>query len=64
MVLAFIFVATAAFVYYVHRWYTVWQYSEAFPGPTWYPLVGNALQLGNTPYGMLESIIVHQCPAF
>lgn len=54
--LSLVVVATAALVYCVHKWYTVWQYSEQFPGPTWWPLVGNAVQMGSNSYGMWIAI--------
>lgn len=53
MILTVVFFATVVFTYCVRKWFTVWQYSEKFPGPTWWPIVGNAVQMGSNSYGML-----------
>lgn len=49
---------TALLIYIAHKWYTVWQYSEQFPGQPTYPIIGNGHLLGNTSYGSFLYIFI------
>lgn len=52
MILIGVLALTLFVVYYINRWYKVWQFSEQFPGQPTHPLIGNGHLLGNSSYGM------------